>query len=112
MPDVRSANWDNVRLKCTVIADVMPNIISIQVDKYDEREFGFNDELIHWDSIGLKVLIINGSQIMLRKSFIPSDLQKANRVFWLTITNEGNWQLYRNFSDEKPERNVRLSEAT
>ena len=111
MTDVRSANWDNVRLKCTVIAAVMTNIISIQVDKYDEQEFGFNEDLIHWGSIGLKVLILNGSQITVLKSFIPSDLQKANQVFWLTITNEGNWQLYRNFSDEKPERNVLASEA-
>lgn len=104
MADVRSANWDNVRLKCTVIAAVMPNLISIQVDKYDELEFGFDEDLLHWDSVGCQVLTLNGSQITLRKTFIPSDLQQANQVFWLTISNDGNWRLYRNVSDEKPEQ--------
>lgn len=58
------------------------------------------------------MLTLNGSQITLRKTFIPADLRKANQVFWLTISNDGYWQLYRDFSDEKPERIAIHFEAT
>ena len=109
MPERRAANWDNVRLRCTVIDTLLPNLVSVHID---EQEPEFDEELLHWDSVGYQVCVLVGSDQCLRRDFVPLDLQFPNKVFWLTVGNDGKWRIFRDADAAQPERIAERRDAT
>ncbi len=99
MPKVFSADWNKVRIRCVVIHCPSRDVVSVQVES-DEPVF--DEELFHWDPVGPTVLSLLGRTLMIQASRLPADLRVPNSVFWLDISNEKSFRLFRNEHDEEP----------
>lgn len=91
MPERLSADWDQVRIKCNVIGVMRPGFVSVSSEAED---LICDEDLMHWDSVGSMVCVLNGSEFVLRQSFVPYSLQRPNASFWLCIGNDGLFRLY------------------
>ena len=104
----RAADWSAIRMRCTTIGCLLPGLVAVQ---FDACEIDYNDELLDRDDVGIRVLTLIGSQVQLRRDFVPIDLQRPNSEMWITIDNSGRWLLFRSLTASLPERNVAKAEA-
>lgn len=99
MPECLSADWNKIRIKCTVVGVLRPGLVSVSSEAVD---LVFDEDLMHWDSVGSMVCALNGSEFVLRKSFVPYSLQRPNATFWLCIGNDGQFRIYNDAEDTTP----------
>jgi hypothetical protein len=93
VPETRCADWDRVKLRCRVIGNVLPGLVTVFVDV---QEVEFDCNLSHWDPIAFLVFrTLMGCEISLRTSFVPASLRFPNAAFWLTVHQlDSDWAIY------------------